>query len=221
MLPLGLGTPAFAVTGYSAAGNVNLRPQPNTRLSPLVTTVDGQQLDIICQTYGENVGGSSIWDYTTVNGSAGFLSDDFVNGTRFNAFDPRIPTCVRQWGSTAGTNNGAAGQCTWGALQQFDHFTGHYGGWWGNAKDWNTTAAQTGWTVVLDAEPDSIVVLQPGIQGADRTYGHVGWVESVENHSDGLYVRILEMNAGGGLGTYDERTVKDVLGMSYILAPFQ
>jgi hypothetical protein len=42
-----------------------------------------------CQNYGTVVNGSAIWD--KVNG--GFISDFYVNGTPFNAFDGRLPRC--------------------------------------------------------------------------------------------------------------------------------
>lgn len=53
------------------------------------------------------------------------------------------------------------------------------------------------WTVVLDAEPRSIVVFEPGVHGADVTYGYVAWVDTVENRSDGRWITITEMNATG------------------------
>lgn len=57
------------------------------------------------------------------------------------------------------------------------------------------------------------------MQGADPTYGHVAWVDSVEQRADGLYINITEMNGAAGPGVYNTRTVQDVVGMSYILAP--
>ncbi len=216
-----MAAPAMAVTGYSAGGVVNLRPTPDTSQAPLTQTNDGQALDIICQTSGQNVNGSAIWDYTTVNGRTGFLSDYFVNGTRYAQFDSRIPRCgaTRRWGATVGGNLGLGGQCTYGALIQFHNATGVYPAVYGNAKDWKASAQQNGWTVVLDAEQRSIVVFQPGVQGADATYGHVAWVEGVDMRADGRYVHILEMNGPAGAWNWDRRVVKDVLGMSYILAP--
>ena len=219
----GVATPALAVTGYSAAGVVNMRPAPDTTGTPLTQTSDGQQLDIRCQAAGETVNGSAIWDFTMVNGHTGYLSDYFVNGTPFAQFDSRLPRCgttgTRVYGQIASGNHGLGGQCTYGALEQWHNATGYYPLWTGDAKDWKNSAGAYGWMVVLDAQPRSIVVFQPSVQGADATYGHVAWVESVESRSDGLYVHILEMNASAGLWNYDRRVVKDILGMSYILAP--
>ena len=126
------------------------------------------------------------------------MSDNFVNGTPYAQFDPRIPRCgdagTRVYGQRASVNLGVAGQCTYGALEQWHNATGYYPLWAGNAKDWKDSAGAYGWLVVLDARPRSIVVFQPGVHGADPTSGHVAWVESVETRSDGLYVHILEMN---------------------------
>lgn len=147
------GGSAFAVTGYSADGAVNVRPAPNTSQAPLTTTANGQALDIICQTYGQNVAGMTVWDYTAVNGQAGFISDNYVNGTPYAVLDSRVPNCVRTWGQTWGSDAGAPGQCTYGALLQFHNATGVYPQMWGDAKDWKNSAPQFGWKVVLDAEP--------------------------------------------------------------------
>jgi CHAP domain. len=217
----GTAVPALAVTGYSADGAVNLRPTPDTSQAPLTQTYNGQPLDIICQAWGQNIGGSAVWDYTTVNGRTGFLSDYYVNGTPYAVLDWRIPPCgaTRQWGAIAGGNTGLGGQCTYGAMIQFHNATGVYPAVYGNARDWDASARQNGWTVVLDAEQRSVVVFQPGVQGADPNYGHVAWVEDVEMRSDGRYVHVLEMNGSAGPWNWDRRVVKDVWGMSYILAP--
>lgn len=124
----------------------------------------------------------------------------------------------RTWGTTASSNTAQWGQCTWGAKEKFKQATGVYPALTGNAKDWDTSARNTGWTVVLDAEARSIVVFEPGVQGANATYGHVAWVDSVEYRSDGRWIHITEMNYKG-VGVWSQRVVKDVGGMSYILAP--
>lgn len=125
----------------------------------------------------------------------------------------------RAIGATEAANSGAAGQCTWGAKEKFYEATGLRPAIYGNALDWDTSAAANGWSTVLDAQARSIVVFEPGVQGADPTYGHVAWVDSVEQRADGLYINITEMNGAAGPGNYNTRTVKDVVGMSYILAP--
>jgi surface antigen len=85
----------------------------------------------------------------------------------------------------------------------------------GNADQWAASAAANGWTVVSSVHLDSIVVFQPGVQGADRTYGHVAWVTAV--YSNGTF-QIEEMNATAG-PNYDFRTVSVASGESFILIP--
>jgi len=105
-----------------------------------------------------------------------------------------------------------------GAYEYFRKRTGVYPLVHGNAKDVATSARANGWTVVLPAQANSIVVFQPGVYRANKKYGHMAWVTSVEHRRDGVYVNIVEMN-WRGLGVWSTRTVKDMRGMSYVLAP--
>jgi surface antigen len=134
--------------------------------------------------------------------------------------EPVTATAVtgRTVGDTTTGNLGIPGQCTWGAYEKFHEATGLWPVFDGNAAEWNDTAPNHRWTVVLDAEPRAVVVFEPGVQGADATYGHVAWVDAVENRADGRWITITEMNAIG-TGQWSQRTIKDVIGMSYILAP--
>lgn len=230
------GVPAQAVGGYHTSfGSVRVRAAATTQSAQInLIGAAGTEIDITCQVMGETVNAlgyrSAVWD--KLAGYNGYISDLFVRETRYAVFDPRIPQCdapppaqapvsgtVRKRGRTEPANSADAGQCTWGAKQKFWEATGVYPGIYGNAKDWRASARAAGWTVVDDAEPRSIVVFQPGVQGAHRGLGHVGWVDSVENRRDGRYVHIIEMNGAGGPGVWSQRTIKDVAGMSYILAP--
>jgi surface antigen len=136
------------------------------------------------------------------------------------AAEPATAAAVagRTVGETTSGNLGISGQCTWGAYEKFHEATGLWPIFDGNAADWNDTAPNHGWTVVLDAEPRAVVVFEPGVQGADATYGHVAWVDAVDYRLDGRWITITEMNAIG-TGEWSQRTIKDVIGMSYILAP--
>jgi surface antigen len=64
----------------------------------------------------------------------------------------------------------------------------------GHAKTWAARAEAQGFPV--DAEPrvGDVIVLQPGVQGAHRRYGHVAYVIGVS----GKRVTVSEMNGGGG-----------------------
>jgi surface antigen len=123
-------------------------------------------------------------------------------------------------GQTTNANNAMPGQCTDGALQKWFQASGSYPAVSGNAKDWPATARATGWTVVDDPQPRSLVVFQPGVQGASGD-GHVAWVNSTSRRADGLYMNITEMNNAqhGGPGAWNTRDVKDVPNMAYILLP--
>lgn len=76
-------------------------------------------------------------------------------------------------------NNYPQGQCTRYADDQYHAATGYYVPWSGNAKDWSTLAIAHGWSVSSTPVVPSIVCLQPGVQLASPTFGHVGEVVSV------------------------------------------
>lgn len=130
-------------------------------------------------------------------------------------------TTGRALGKTQPYNTGTPGQCTDGAMQKWHEATGDYPDVHGNAKDWADSASAAQWTVVGDAQPRSIVVFQPGVEGADPVNGHVAWVNSTSRRPDGLYINLTEMNNSqhGGPFHWWTRDAKDMPGMSYILAP--
>lgn len=125
----------------------------------------------------------------------------------------------RTVGATTESNIAPYGQCTWGAFEMFHRSTGMWPRITGDAWVWRYTAAANGWSVTGSPQPRSIVVFQPDVQGASSQYGHVGWVESVDQRLDGRWVTFLEMNGTAGPGQWDRRTVRDTSGMNYILAP--
>lgn len=213
----------YTVTGDGSA----VRQQANTSSGVIARLNNGARVVIDCQVIGQSVsmqgrGTSSVWDH--LKAYNGFISDLLIKETAYAQRDPNLPTCGsttttgRTWGRTESSNTGYAGQCTWGAKEQFRNATGVYPAIYGNAWEWAASARNAGWTVVDDAQTRSIVVFQPGVQGS-KSAGHVAWVESVERRSDGLYVHILEMNGPAGPYNWDRRVLKDVAGMSYILAP--
>lgn len=129
--------------------------------------------------------------------------------------------------STNGYNGGAsagmrsnhnwatAGQCTWGALDQWYKSEGYYpGGWTGNAMAWANGARSAGYTVGSTPRTRSIIVMQPGVAGSSSV-GHVAWVTAV----NGNQITIIEMNATAGAYNYDTRTVTLSGGMDFIYAP--
>jgi surface antigen len=118
-------------------------------------------------------------------------------------------------GKRSSYNWATQGQCTWGALAKWKASEGYYpGGWTGNAMVWDTGAASAGYTVSGTPRTRSIVVFEPGVEGASSV-GHVAWVTGVS----GDQVTIIEMNALAGPYNYNTRTVTDQAGMKYIYAP--
>jgi surface antigen len=126
----------------------------------------------------------------------------------------------RATGRTQGVNPGTEGQCTWGAAQKWLEASGSYPALRGDAMSWSDAATAAGWTVTDDAQDRSIVVFEPGVVGAGSV-GHVAWVDSVSQRPDGRWIHVTEMNNSylGGAGIFNERDVRDVPGMSYILLP--
>ena len=217
-LPASPALAAYAYGTVSTGGwSLNVRSGPHTGATVVGSLADRSTVGLSCYVYGDTVSGpyntTSLW-YRVDGG--GYVTDAYIlTGSN----DPVTPACgTRTWGRTNSGNYFPWGQCTWGAYQIFHDRTGVWPMINGNAKDWAGSAQANGWTVVLDAQPRAVVVFQPGVQGAAWTYGHVAWVDSVEYRSDGPYVHITEMNALG-IGVWSTRTVKDVVGMSYILAP--
>jgi surface antigen len=115
------------------------------------------------------------------------------------------------------------GYCTWGAMENWYEFTGNHLYVTGDAQYWNTQAQAAGWTVTDTPTANSIVVFQPGVNGA-LNGGHNGWVTGINANGT---VHVLEMNDldlayGGGTSpnfTWDYRDYTVVPGMSFILAP--
>ncbi|MDQ2716248.1 MAG: CHAP domain-containing protein [Chloroflexota bacterium] len=79
-------------------------------------------------------------------------------------------------------NRFAYGQCTYWANMRYHQLTGHWVPWLGNAYQWSAGARASGWVVSATPKVPSIIVLQPGVQGAGG-YGHVAVVERI--NSDG------------------------------------
>ncbi|MFT4125858.1 MAG: CHAP domain-containing protein [Gordonia sp. (in: high G+C Gram-positive bacteria)] len=207
---------------------LNVRSQPNSSGRLLRRIPGGTAVGINCWTNGQAVTGrygrTTIW--YTIDGGGWVTDAGLYTGTN-NPVTPRCgtttpapaPTNGRAVGAKSSHNSGTYGYCTWGALELWRQNTGYYPRISGNAKDYAASARANGWTVVSDAQPRSIVVFAPGVHGVDRTYGHVGWVTSVEQRSDGRYIHYRDMNGRAGYGQWGSTVTKDISGMSYILAP--
>ena len=166
---------------------------------------------IIGQTHSGHYGTSNLWWDTPV----GWLPDADVLGS------VNVPNCVtrRAIGVKESSNTAPYGQCTWKAKDMFRRAVGASPALYGDAAQWLASARTAGYTTVLDAPSSAkaIVVFQPGVQGAGSV-GHVAWLLSTEQRSDGRYITIIEHNWNGQGAVDHTRTIKDVVGMSYILA---
>jgi surface antigen len=218
--------PADAGTGrVLAQPNLNIRSGPSGATTLIGHIPYNTTVTVICVSRGTIVNGpfgaSNLWDKVTYGGVTGFVSDAWLFTGSANAVAPpcdaAAPAPGRKVGRKSNSNTGVRGNCTWGAKEKWRQATGYYPQISGDAWQWKASAAANGWTVVADAQPRSIVVFQPGVQRASR-YGHVAWVDSVENRPDGRYIHITEMNFVG-FNVWSKRVVKDVVGMHYILAP--
>lgn len=101
-----------------------------------------------------------------------------------------------------GANLYTAGQCTYYAFDKRPDI----GSTWGNANNWASTAAQSGYTVNNKPSAGSI------LQSTAGAYGHVAYVENV--NSDGS-IKVSEMNYAGGVGVVSSRTISATEAGSY------
>ena len=76
--------------------------------------------------------------------------------------------------------------------------TGHEVPWIGDAYQWTAGAYNAGWVVSSVPHVPSIIVLQPGVQGAG-SYGHVAVVESISG-SGTVNTSNWNWYANGGFG---------------------
>ncbi|MCD8889883.1 CHAP domain-containing protein [Staphylococcus arlettae] len=105
--------------------------------------------------------------------------------------------------SGSSSNLYTAGQCTY---YVYDKVGGKIGSTWGNASNWASAAASSGYTVNNTAKAGSI------LQSSTGAMGHVAYVENV--NSDGS-VEVSEMNYGQGAGVVTSRTISASEASSY------
>ncbi len=225
------GAAAASATSYYgpyvvlASPSLNERSAPSTSASIVGSLPYHATIYLACQTTGTSVNGSDIWDQLS---DSHFVSDYYVNTPIFNGFTQGIPQCQTPpppppppsgaWGRTVSYNQGAPGECTWWAINEFHGFTGVYPnlvapGNNGNAMYWAGNAAYNGWTVTATPRVNSIVVFPANTAGAGSV-GHVAWVTAV----GGGNITISEMN-WYGWDRVDTRTIVPVSSFRYVLAP--
>lgn len=105
------------------------------------------------------------------------------------------------------------GQCTNWADLRYHELSGYWVSWNGDAWQWANNAAAAGWNVSTTPRVHSIVVFQPGVDGAGGV-GHVAIVESI--NADGS---IHTSNYNWGSPVYSEQDFPVVGGMSFVWHP--
>ena len=113
-----------------------------------------------------------------------------------------------------GLNRFAFGNCTYWANMRYHQLTGYWVPWLGNAYQWAAGAAASGWVVSSTPRVPSIIVLQPGVQGAGG-YGHVAVVERI--NSDGsVYTSNMNWYSNGGWDIVSYVTFTPGPGVSFV-----
>jgi surface antigen len=116
-------------------------------------------------------------------------------------------------------NRFAFGQCTYWANYRYHQLTGYWVDWLGNAYQWAYGAGAAGW--IVSSKPNlkgpSIIVLQPGVEGAGY-YGHVAVVEKV-NSNGSVYTSNYNWFANGGWDILSYVTFTPGPGVSFIWHP--
>jgi surface antigen len=207
---------------YQTLGSpsLNERTSPSTS-APIVGSLPYHStIYIKCQTSGSLVGSSYIWDQLT-NGA--YISDYWTNTPGQDTWTASITRCgttsqTGAVGRTVSYNEGASGECTWWAINEFHAYTGYYPNFVapgnnGDAQYWAANAAYNGWTVTATPRTNAIAVFPPWKNGAGSV-GHVAWVTAVS----GAQITMSEMNFVKW-NTVDARTVTPDATVRYILAP--
>ena len=116
---------------------------------------------------------------------------------------------------TSGYDGFTYGQCTYYADFRYHQLTGNWVPWGGNAWEWAAGARASGWNVSSIPHVPSIIVLQPGVQGAGY-FGHVAVVERI--NTDGtVYTTSWNWYAnGGGWATWSWWNFTPGPGVSFV-----
>ena len=132
-----------------------------------------------------------------------------VNPTSSSSGSP-IPPPI----AGGGLNHFAFGECTYWADLRYHQLTGWWVPWTGNAYQWAAGAAASGWIVLSTPKVPSIIVLQPGVQGAFGL-GHVAVVERINNDGS-VYTSNYNWYANGGWDILSYWTFTPGPGVSFV-----
>jgi surface antigen len=134
-----------------------------------------------------------------------------------DGYDPGLGVGVIPQPGAGGLNRFAFGQCTYWANMRYHALTGYWVPWLGNAYQWSYGASASGWIVSSTPHVPSIIVLQPGVQGAGY-FGHVAIVEKI--NSDGsVYTSNYNWYSNGGWDILSYVTFYPGAGVSFVWHP--
>jgi hypothetical protein len=86
--------------------SLNVRRRPTTASEIITTIPPGTTVDIACQTEGEVIDGTPVWDWLPAYG--GYVSDARLY-TGYDGFAPNIPRCSTTSPSSSSSSSGGAG----------------------------------------------------------------------------------------------------------------
>ncbi len=112
-------------------------------------------------------------------------------------------------------NHFALGECTYWADLRYHQLTGYWVPWTGNAYQWAAGAAASGWVVSSTPKVPSIIVLQPGVQGAYGV-GHVAVVERINSDGSVYTSNMNNYSNGGGWDIVSYATYYPGPGVSFV-----
>jgi hypothetical protein len=101
-LPPSSGLPTFIA---QAPAGLIVRSGPGTGYAQLGSLAQGTPLQIACQTWGQQVGGSRVWDRLAAPYGGGYVADWWVSTPGAGVFSPGISPC----GGTGGAPDPGAG----------------------------------------------------------------------------------------------------------------
>jgi len=134
-----------------------------------------------------------------------------------DGFDPGLGVGVITQPGGGSLSRFAFGQCTYWANMRYHALTGYWVPWLGNAYQWAYGASASGWIVSSKPHVPSIIVLQPGVEGAGG-YGHVAIVEKI-NTDGSVYTSDYNWYSNGGWDILSYVTFYPGSGVSFVWHP--
>jgi hypothetical protein len=105
---LGLSASAASAAVYSVLGTqgrgLNVRTEPHLSTSILSNLPEGTAINIVCQTRGENVVASTMWDKID-QPVAGYVADYYTSTPNVNSPSPGLPSCEESSSNTNTSTN--------------------------------------------------------------------------------------------------------------------